>query len=501
MPNKLTLGPILGLESDNHYTVVFVAPSIQQASVVFDGENVEALRIGEIVSGGVWRAEFRITPLNNGQKITYTVMCDGNHYSSQLNEFEWFFYVPGIEEKPKFAYASCNGFSDFKLMNTTESPYFLWDAMQSEHLDGFKADSKTPPFSVLLMGGDQVYADSIWSVIEPLKQWNALGKKDKIKRQASVDMKKKIDRFYSELYVSRWNQPQVAQMLASIPSIMMWDDHDIFDGWGSYPQELMDCHVYQTIFASAKAHFELLQIRGTQNHSLIGRSGGFKHYSMSVVFNQYTILALDNRSERSLQQVMSAEHWADVTMVLDTCSAGDLLLMTAVPVVYRDFAAAEAYVDSTPWEEEVTDDLKDHWRAKEHQGERQKLIMRLLDNAKARGGKTVMLSGDVHIGCLGVIRDKRYEKPVNIHQVVSSGIVHPAPTYIQWLGILTITNDDTEYLDENKSITADILKPYGSNQYLRTRNFVTILEGTDRKLWINWVIEGKDKPVYPLVTQ
>jgi hypothetical protein len=493
MTNKLTLGPVLGLESGNFYTVVFVAQSTQRAEVVFAGQRIEAQMIGDIVSGTVWRAELQIIPGDVGRAIEYTVSCDGFPYSSQLDVPEWSFYVPGLTEKPKFAYASCNGFSDFKLMNTTENPYFLWDAMKNEHL--------AAPFSALLMGGDQVYADSIWSVVEPLKQWNSLGKKEKIKRQATVDMKKKIDRFYSELYVSRWSQQQVAEMLASVPSIMMWDDHDIFDGWGSYPDELMTCPVYKAIYASAKAHFELLQVRGKQNRSLIGSPDELKHYSMSITFGQYTILALDNRSERTLQEVMSPEHWADVATVLEACSQGDVLLMTAVPVVYRDFAAAEAYVDSTPWEEEVTDDLKDHWRAKEHQGERQKLIMRLLDNALIRDGKTVMLSGDVHVGCLGVIRDKRHDKTVNIHQVVSSGIVHPAPTYIQWLGILTITNDDTEYLDENKFITADILKPYGSNLYIRTRNFVTLLEGSDGKLWVNWINEGKDKPAYPLAAQ
>ncbi len=26
---------------------------------------------------------------------------------------------------------------------------------------------------------------------------------------------------------------------------MMWDDHDIFDGWGSYPHALLTCSVFQ----------------------------------------------------------------------------------------------------------------------------------------------------------------------------------------------------------------------------------------------------------------
>lgn len=493
MTDKLVLGPIIGLESDNHYTILFVVKNIQSAVVLLGEQSIQAQCIGEIVSGGVWRADIHVPQKAQGFFVEYKVVCDNKQYQSQLTISEWAFYVPGVNEKPKFAYASCNGFSDYRLMNTAENPYRLWDLMKSEH--------DSAPFAALLMGGDQVYADSIWSTIEPLQKWNELGIDEKIKRQATVDMKKKIDRFYSELYVSRWNQPQVAQILATVPSVMMWDDHDIFDGWGSYPEKLTNCPVYQAIYGAAKKHFELLQVRGPQNRSLIGNLADLKHYSMSLTFGTYTIFALDNRSERTLAQVMSESHWDDIAAALNHCTSGDLLVMTAVPVVYRDFAAAESIVDSTPWEEEVTDDLKDHWRAKEHQGERQKLIMRLLDNAKMRKGKTVLLSGDVHVGCLGVIRDKREAGSINIHQVVSSGIVHPAPTYIQWLGILAITNDDTEYLDENKSITADMLKPYGSNQYIRARNFVTLLEGSDNKLWVNWMLEGKDKPAYPLAAQ
>lgn len=493
MTDKLVLGPIIGLESDNHYTILFVVNKIQSAVVLIGEQSIQAQCIGEIVSGGVWRADIHLPQKAQSSFVRYKVVCDNKQYQSQLNISEWAFYIPGMNEKPKFAYASCNGFSDYRMMNTTENPYRLWDLMKSEH--------DSAPFTALLMGGDQVYADSIWSAIEPLQKWNELKIDEKKKRQATVDMTRKIDRFYSELYVSRWNQPSVARILATIPSVMMWDDHDIFDGWGSYPEKLRECPVYQAIYGFAKKHFELLQVRGLQNRSLIGNLADLKHYSMSLKFGAYTILALDNRSERTLTQVMSETHWNDVAATLNNCTSGDLLVMTAVPVVYRDFAAAEYVVDSTPWEEEITDDLKDHWRAKEHQGERQKLIMRLLDNAKERNGKTVILSGDVHVGCLGVIRDKRKASSINIHQVVSSGIVHPAPTYIQWLGILAITNDDTEYLDENKSITADMLKPYGSNQYIRTRNFVTLLEGSDNKLWVNWMLEGKDKPAYPLAAQ
>lgn len=171
-------------------------------------------------------------------------------------------------------------------------------------------------------------------------------------------------------------------------------------------------------------------------------------------------------------------------------------------MVYRDFALTETTVGATPREEELTDDLKDHWRAKAHQGERARLIMRLLDNLARRqqGGRalTIVLSGDVHLGCLGVISDRRQATVRKIHQRVSSGIVHPAPSRIQWEGIMAVTNDDPEYLSEDRSIDIRLIKPYGSGQDLRTRNYISLLEGNDGKLWANWVCDSDERPEYPL---
>ncbi len=491
MTKKLVLGPILGLESDTLYTVTFVTDkSAAHAAVAYSGDNASAATlIGEIYSGKVWRAELKISA-GNPSHVQYNVSVDAEIMLDKSGRSCWTFYVPGSSEKPKFAYASCNGFSDYKLMTSTEEPYKLWQDMETEHL--------ASPFSLLLLGGDQIYADSIWTQLGSLKAWNELGRKEKIKRKATKEIRSQVDRFFSELYVDRWSKEPIASMLASIPSIMMWDDHDIFDGWGSYPDDLHTCDIYKAIFAAARKHFALLQVRGSENNSLLAAAAD-THFSMAVTFRGYNILALDNRSERTLKQVMSKDHWSDVIRYLDTdCHQGDLLVLSAVPVVYRDFSFAESVVDATPWEEELTDDLKDHWRAKEHEGERLKLIMRLLDNASARNAKTVILSGDVHVGCLGIIRDSRTEEPVSIHQVVSSGIVHPAPSYLQWLGIFSVTNDDLEYLEETRAITADMLKPHGSNKYIRARNFVTLLEGSDAKLWVNWICESKDKPAFPL---
>ncbi|MEX0615911.1 MAG: alkaline phosphatase D family protein, partial [Methylophaga sp.] len=446
MSSTLKVGPLLGVESDADYTVCFLTEkSVTTATVTLDGDAVGATLIRTTAKGKFWRAQKAISASAKGKFVSYTINLNDSKATDKQARDRWTFYVPGKQEKPLFAYTSCNGFSSADILTKTEKPYALWEDMQGRHYD-----PKEPPFSLLMMGGDQLYADEIWSAVPELQKWSVLDKSEKTARSFNATMCDQVDRFYEHLYCQRWDNPAMSLMMASIPTVMMWDDHDIFDGWGSYPEGMHECDVYQGIYEIAKQYFELFQIRSRQNQSLLDNQA--HHYAFGFQFRDYHILALDNRAERTLEQVMSSNQWQVVNDYLDKkANNDDLLVMSAVPVVYRDFSFTEASFDTTPWEEELTDDLKDHWRSKEHQGERARLIMRLLQNAEKRYDtkhqKTVILSGDVHLGCLGVVNDSRkHDRPLKIHQVVSSGILHPSPSRIAWLGIMAVTNDRDEFL-------------------------------------------------------
>ena len=494
MSDKLALGPLLSVEDDNKYVICFISKNDSDFSIFIDKEEIKAEKIGILKSGNFYRAEFEIKQSKKSKTITYNILNNNTNSNTTdaFNRDSWSFYVPSSTEKPKFAYASCNGFSSPDLLAKTDEPYLLWDKLIEQH--------GNEPFSILIMGGDQVYADELWSKVKELEEWSRLNMNDKIKRKATKAMIRNLDTFYESLYIKKWSDEQMSLCLASIPTVMMWDDHDIFDGWGSYPQELLDCDVYQNIFKTAKKYFEIFQIRSLKNQTLLTKDR--THFSFALKFRNYHILGLDNRTQRSIYQVMGNDQWKDLNTYLDENILNDnLLVLSAVPVVYRDFSLTENLVDFTSWQEELTDDLKDHWRAKEHQGERMRLIMRLFMNIEKRkvskrNTRTVILSGDVHVGSLGVINDHKNQN--KIHQVVSSGIVHTPPSYVEWLGITSITNDNNEYLNEDKTIETSMLTPIGSAKYLRVRNFVTINEGTHEKLWINWVCDNKDRPCYAL---
>jgi phosphodiesterase/alkaline phosphatase D-like protein len=123
------------------------------------------------------------------------------------------------------------------------------------------------PFHLLLLGGDQLYSDSMWEELDVLSKWAALPTKEGVKQAASDTLKRQIADFFRGLYPNRWSQAAVAKALATIPTLMMWDDHDIMDGWGSYPSELHTCDVYQAIFASARETFSLYQLQNAAGES------------------------------------------------------------------------------------------------------------------------------------------------------------------------------------------------------------------------------------------
>lgn len=496
--NPIRVGPLLGYETSDLYTVCILLDAGAPPPVL----HVPSLallqafkKIADVGSQEFWRAEFPFPPPDAGVTVRYEIQADGVALADPYDRVGWQFYVPGKTEEPLLAYASCNGFSSFKLLRDTDQPYRLWEKLKEQH--------EAAPFALLLMGGDQVYADEIWESkrCPSLRDWSELNWDQQNKAKATVKMKQEIAAFYDWLYTDRWSDENMSLVLASIPSLMMWDDHDIFDGWGSYPQERHDSEVFQEAFRQAARLYDLFQQRGSTTNRL---KADANHRSFGLRFRNYTILALDNRSERTIERIMSNEHWQDVKDWLaqqSTQGNANLLVLTGVPAVYRSFAAVEAAMDTTPWHEELEDDVHDHWSSRTHLAERMRLVMVLLNflelpsQAKC---KAILLSGDVHVGALGQIWNAH--KRIGLTQLISSGIVHPPPSAFAWAGIQMMTSDTPEGLGDGE-VTTEMLTPFGSPRYLRTRNYLTLKSGTDQKLWVNWVCENeKLKPTFAIAS-
>ncbi|MFD5703487.1 alkaline phosphatase D family protein [Streptomyces lasiicapitis] len=88
------------------------------------------------------------------------------------------------------------------------------------------ADPQAPRPDVLLLLGDQVYADE---VSKPTRRWLAA------RRDLSEPPGDQVADYeeYTHLYYESWLDPEVRWLLSTVPSCMIFDDHDVIDDWNT----------------------------------------------------------------------------------------------------------------------------------------------------------------------------------------------------------------------------------------------------------------------------
>lgn len=453
-----------------------------------------------------WRFEISVPQTDAPQEVAYRV-GDESHA----------FHVPARGTMPALAYGSCNGYSDPKLMKKVAQPNALWSRLARLHAQQDRVDAQTyGPLHMLLLGGDQVYSDAMWVVIPELKAWTTLPWTRRHKAPFTPTLRRKLEAYFSRIYLERWSQPEVAAVLARLPTVMMWDDHDIMDGWGSYPAEQHHCPVYQGIYEVARAAFGLFQ-RQALGGPAPGTLPGQTHFNSAWRIGPLGLLMLDMRSERRprrlestptgevlhAEQVLSPQSWSAVYQWLAAQEAAGgmkhLFVMSSIPVVHPSFELLEKLLGILPGQQELEDDLRDHWTSPPHRAERLRLIHRLLQVA-GQGARVTLLSGDVHVAAVGVIESVRDGGTRVINQLTSSAIVHPAPSAVQ-LFFLEQVCRNVESID--RGITGALHEfPTTGHRMIGARNFLTLQPddpgGADR-YWANWWVEGEPHPYTKVV--
>ncbi len=488
------LGPILsfrGLKNNrwcmSALAVVGNKDTAPQLSYQIDGAasiTVSAQSLGVFPSLSptyqLWRFDLAINQNKAVQQLSYRL--GGETQSHVLT-------VPAKGEIPNMAYVSCNGFSSMKLMNDTKNPYAMWQEFQTTHT--------ARPYHLLMMGGDQVYADSMFDTVAELHDWLALPMQEKRNAPYTAAMAQAVERFYHALYINRWSQADTANMLARIPSIMMWDDHDIFDGWGSYDPKLQDSPVYQGIFKSARECFSLYQLQLALNESHPATISGQAFYNLQFDLGPLAILALDMRSERTDSQVISSASWKAVYDQMETLTkqCNHLLVMSSIPVVHPDFAALEKALSIFPGQQELEDDLRDHWNSNPHKQERLRLIHRLFDFSERKACRVTLLSGDVHVGAVGVVQNARSgagKTSQTLTQLTASGIVHPPPPGMVLFFLESMAGKDVA--DDRDIISKMTEFPGTRHYYIGARNWLALEPDPQQRIWANWHVEGEPHP-------
>lgn len=451
-----------------------------------------------------------VSRTDNERRISYTLSRAPGYEGEGLDETLVVdnVVIPASRTLPRLAFFSCNGFSTLKAMQRVEVPNAMWRRLLDQHLGRGEPDDPKG-YHILIGGGDQVYCDSIWYDKNRLQKLYEGSRKKKLDAQAGQDFPASLLDKYVDVYASRWGRARnkdVADTLARIPTFFTWDDHDIFDGWGSYDDKLQACPLFQTFYTAARICFEALQLGGVKSPLLVNAPS---HYLQKLTFEaesgRLDLIALDLRSGRTQDQVMSDAQWSDLKSVLDTYRAEadpdqkkHVLLLSSIPLVYMRFNFVEKLLGWWPGAQEIEDDLRDQWESDAHRTERKRLLLNLLPLAKAPRSRVTILSGDVHVAARGRITSTR---PVDlaaahnttvIEQVTSSAIVHPSPSGIEMAALQLLGAESTQQLDAG--VTTELITVQRGSPYLPERNYLSICadEGANAaraRLWIKWHAE------------
>jgi hypothetical protein len=148
------------------------------------------------------------------------------------------FTVPSNTQSMRILFHSCNGFSVGADEDAWCGPALWNDVVRFQ---------QAKPFHVMIGGGDQLYQDNV-RVTGPLKPWTEIKNPRKRREYQFVeDLRQRCDEHYYSNYIKWYGTEPFKSANCVIPQINIWDDHDIIDGFGSYTDNFMKCHVFRGI--------------------------------------------------------------------------------------------------------------------------------------------------------------------------------------------------------------------------------------------------------------
>jgi hypothetical protein len=404
----------------------------------------------------------------------------GSEY--RIGRQSWQVHTPTGGGALRLAFTACNGSEQGNAWDNLDARNERWAHLAAVHARN--------PFHLLLQGGDQLYADPIWHDVPALAAWKRLPWWRRLKAPFPPEMADAVADDYFKRYWWLWGQPQLAPVLATIPSLMMWDDHDIFDGWGSWSAKWQQCPVFQGIWTGAREHFALFQLGARAADLPDGfsdRRGGQLGWAYRI--GNVGIVAPDLRSERSRARVLGEAGWSSLAAALERMAdCRHVLLLSSMPLVTFPLTALERLFDLLPGHQTWQDDLVDQWPSNAHWAEWTRLLQELVAFSAATGACVTSLSGEVHLGALGLIESRG----TKIYQLTSSGIVHPPPPatavkVLEWIS--------ARAMRPAPDLTARMLPLPGHGQrLLRARNWLELELSPGHGLTATWHSEGPEGP-------
>ncbi|KAK4697921.1 hypothetical protein P7C70_g8134, partial [Phenoliferia sp. Uapishka_3] len=408
--------------------------------------------------------------------------------------------IPKWDQAWRGGFFSCNGFDETITEGVVQDFGFdnVWKHLNSVHAE--------TPLHLTIWGGDQIYIDFIFKDVPFLAAWIKMEWDVKWAHEFSYETSEYCASYSFFTYLETWERPEVKSALCSAPALMMWDDHDIFDGAGSYPDLLHDSPVMSGLFQTAQTMRLLFQHHtnprlSNTKHKLFGHQG---QNHIAQLGPRLAVVVPDGRTERNETQVTHPKSWDMIFDRMDGPAVAKttqhLIVVFAVPFSFIRVPAAEAIFEflknRAPWVRklplikstnsifglpELYDDLLDEWTHEKHIKERDSALKRFQEFAANRSIRVTFLSGDVHCASMSRFRTGKAERkrlnliPANdpklMYQVIASAIVNQGPTVNACIAYHYVANSWKPIADtEEALVTMFERRPEGGKQ-VRHRKF------------------------------
>jgi alkaline phosphatase D len=415
LPDRI--GPILHMRGHGngrvHLAALLVVPSgaAQPAAIESACGSYALERIGDRAGFEVLRCDFSV-PDEAG--------------ASYALGAERFALAGDLGGDLRVAYVSCNGQEHGDLGRDEDERDRLWQRLKAQHGER--------PFHLMLHGGDQLYADELTEAHPASLHWPRAVTPD-LDASARAELAEALAERFFLRYLEQMSKPAFAWLAARVPSLAMWDDHDICDGWGSLKAWKLDSEVGKCVFQAARTHFLLFQLAAAADEvppiCLDPQAGSL---TWSVALPGLNLIAPDLRSERRPERVMGQRGWEALERALATAPEGRTLILSSVPALGPRLSLVERVMHFTPWMEKYEDDLRDQWQSRAHRPEWCRFLRQIIGRHERAGSRVTVVSGEIHLASRGTMATAAGD----IHQLIASGITHPAPAraYARALGAL-----------------------------------------------------------------
>jgi hypothetical protein len=521
---EIKMGPLLhfeGTDVENHswkVSALYLVKSFPDKRYVhffFDPDH-EEIALGKILGSrfGYDFVKFEMTLEQGQDKKVIKYKLDGEDISHR-------FHIPALGQHANILYHSCNGYQSEADRHSVGGINGMWAEVNCRHA--------IEPFELQLGGGDQIYADGLISGSSPGPLEPSLGKtfgvfalpslqewlsfKEQLGYAPMTDsMIEEVERFYFDHYVRHYNEPEFKETMASVPILAQPDDHDYFDGCGSYPPYLQNSPVMSKIRSIAAWYVYIIQHQLCVDELLAERSG-LPAYHFLHVINKLAILGVDTRTERTQDQIVSKLSWDMIFQTLEKLDPDcqHVLVMLAVPVVYASTKILEKAINIAESSStlnnivskrpgiknsfglfELADDGQDGWCHRAHKQERNAMILAFQDFARRKHMRVSFIGGDVHLGGAGKI----YRKEIGIEdnsadaiwQIISSpvGNICVKKATARALGPMAHHERKLE-----NGCAMRVFKLHKAHTLIAHRNFVMLKLMPDLSIDVRWSAESK----------